>query len=94
MQITNIKIDKFYEDDPIKAIVSITFEKQIQVHNIKIIKSSLNNDLFVIMPAHEDPNDPDCYCDTVDTVDDEFRTFIETEIITAYKTALNTLKLH
>ena len=35
MQITDIKIRKLFDDGPMKAIVSITFDHQLAVHDIK-----------------------------------------------------------
>ena len=38
MQITDIKIRKLFNDDaPMKAIVSVTFDHQLALHDIKVI---------------------------------------------------------
>ena len=37
MQITDVKIRKLFDDGPMKAIVSITFDHQLAVHDIKVI---------------------------------------------------------
>ena len=38
MQITDIKVRKlFFDDSPMKAIVSVTFDRQLALHDIKVI---------------------------------------------------------
>ena len=37
MVITDIKIRKLFEEGPMKAIVSVTFDGQIALHDIKVI---------------------------------------------------------
>ena len=38
MQITDIKIRKFFEEGPMKAVVSVTFDDCLAVHDIKVIE--------------------------------------------------------
>ena len=37
MKITDIKIRKTFQDGPMKAIASVTFDRQLVVHDIKVI---------------------------------------------------------
>ena len=37
MQITDIKIRKFFDEGPMKAVVSVTFDESLAVHDIKLI---------------------------------------------------------
>ena len=38
MQITDVKVRKLFNDDgPMKAIVSVTFDGQLALHDIKVI---------------------------------------------------------
>ena len=37
MQITDIKIRKFFDEGPMKAVVSVTFDDCLAVHDIKVI---------------------------------------------------------
>ncbi len=37
MNITDVKIRKLFEDGPMKAIASVTFDDQLAVHDIKVI---------------------------------------------------------
>ena len=36
MEITDIKVRKLFDDGPMKAIVSVTFDGQLAVHDIKV----------------------------------------------------------
>ena len=49
MNITNIKIRRTYEDNRLRALVSLTLEGDFAVHDIKVIEGSER--LFVAMPA-------------------------------------------
>ena len=40
MQITDIKVRKLFEEGPMKAIVSVTFDGQLAVHDIKVINAA------------------------------------------------------
>lgn len=39
MEITDIKIRKLFDEGPMKAIVSVTFDSQLAVHDIKVINA-------------------------------------------------------
>lgn len=54
MKITDIKIRKLEENNKLKAIVSVTFNDQIVIHDIKIIEGA--ESLFVAMPSRKLPN--------------------------------------
>ena len=52
MNITNIKIRRTYEDNRLRALVSLTLEGDFAVHDIKVIEGSER--LFVAMPSRRD----------------------------------------
>ncbi|MDO4383676.1 MAG: septation regulator SpoVG [Eubacteriales bacterium] len=54
MKITDVRIRKITDDDKMKAIVSITLDKEFVVHDIKIING--NNGMFIAMPSKRLPN--------------------------------------
>ena len=39
MKITDIKIRKLFDDGPMKAVVSVTFDDHLAVHDIKVINA-------------------------------------------------------
>ena len=51
MKITDVRIRKINDESKMKAIVSITFDDEFVVHDIKIIDG--RNGLFVAMPSRK-----------------------------------------
>ena len=85
MQITNVKVRKLFDDEgPMKAIVSVTFDNQLALHDIKVI--SAKERLFVVMPSRKNPDGT--FRDIVHPINAPFRAELEAAIIEAYKKAL------
>lgn len=85
MQITAVKVRKLFNDDgPMKAIVSVTFDGQLALHDIKVIYA--RERLFVVMPGRKNPDNT--YRDIVHPINAEFRSYVESTIIAAYEEAL------
>lgn len=51
MQVTDVRIRKITDEGKMKAIVSVTFDDEFVVHDIKIIEGQ--NGLFVAMPSRK-----------------------------------------
>ena len=51
MNITDVRIRKVTDEGKMKAIVSITFDEEFVVHDIKIIEGQ--NGLFIAMPSRK-----------------------------------------
>ena len=49
MNITDVRIGKIAADGKLKAVVSVTFDDEFVVHDIKIIEGQ--NGLFIAMPS-------------------------------------------
>ncbi|MBQ2730606.1 MAG: septation protein SpoVG family protein, partial [Clostridia bacterium] len=47
MQLTDIKIRKVFDDGPMRAVVSVTFDSEFAVHDIKVIYA--NEKYFIVM---------------------------------------------
>jgi stage V sporulation protein G len=54
MEITDIRIRKIDAEGKMKAVVSVTFDNEFVVHDIKIIESL--NGLFMAMPSRKTPD--------------------------------------
>lgn len=54
MTITDVRIRKIATDGKMKAIVSVTFDNEFVVHDIKIIEGQ--NGLFIAMPSRKTPD--------------------------------------
>lgn len=86
MTITDMKIRKLINDGSrLKAIVSVTFENMLVVHDIKVIQG--NNGLFVAMPSRKD--EQGVFRDIVHPINTKTRKYIEDEILSAYQSKLN-----
>jgi len=84
MVITDIKVRKLFEEGPMKAIVSVTFDGQLALHDIKVI--SVRDKNFIVMPSRK--NSDGTYRDIVHPINAEFRTKLEEEVIRAYEEEL------
>lgn len=51
MQITDVRIRKVAKDGKMKAVVSITFDEEFVVHDIKVIEGEKG--LFIAMPSRK-----------------------------------------
>ncbi|MBR6708318.1 MAG: SpoVG family protein [Clostridia bacterium] len=83
MNITNIKVRKLFDEGPMKAIVSVTFDDQLAVHDIKVINA--RDKYFIVMPSRKNPDDT--YRDIVHPIHAQFRSELETAVIAAYQAA-------
>ncbi len=85
MQITDIKIRKLFDDEaPMKAIVSVTFDHQLALHDIKVIYAK--EKFFIVMPSKKNPDNT--YRDIAHPIASEFRRIMEEEILKAYHAAV------
>lgn len=86
MIITDVKVRKLFHDaDPLKAVVSVTFDDQLALHDIKVIYA--REKLFIVMPSRKNPDGT--YRDIVHPINAEFRTQLEKAIFDAYEQALD-----
>ena len=84
MQITDVRIRKIATDGKMKAIVSITFDNEFVVHDIKIIEGQ--NGLFIAMPSRKTPDGE--FKDIAHPINTETREKIQTSILDAYEKAI------
>ncbi|MBQ9975581.1 MAG: septation regulator SpoVG [Clostridia bacterium] len=87
MQITDIKIRKAFEEGPMKAVVSVTFDNQFAVHDIKVIYA--NEKHFIVMPSRK--NADGTYRDIAHPINAEFRALMEKEVLARYFEQADTL---
>ena len=81
MQITDIKVRKtFAADGPMKAVVSVTFDGQLALHDIKVINT--RDKYFIVMPSRKNPDGT--YRDIIHPINSEFRQTLEREVLNAY----------
>ena len=80
MQITDIKIRKLFNEGPMKAIVSVTFDNALAVHDIKVIYA--HDRTFIVMPSRKNPDGT--YRDIVHPINASFRASLESAVLDAY----------
>jgi len=80
MEITNVKIRKTFENEPLRAVMSVTFDDSIAVHDVKIINAG--GRYFVVMPSRKNAQGE--YKDIVHPINSEFRKKLENTLIEAY----------
>ncbi len=84
MNISDIKIRRTKDDGRMKAIVSITFDEEFVVHDIKVIEGP--EKLFLAMPSRRLPEGG--FCDIAHPINAEVRDKIEREVLAKYRAVL------
>ena len=84
MVISDIKVRKLFDDGPMKAIISVTFDGQLAVHDIKVINA--RDKFFIVMPSRKNPDNT--YRDIVHPINAQFRAELESAVIDAYNKEL------
>ncbi|WP_290770819.1 septation regulator SpoVG [Anaerofustis sp.] len=87
MQITDIRVRKTYDEGKMKAIVSVTFDDQFVIHDIKIIEG--DNGVFIAMPSRKMPNGE--FKDIAHPINLETRVEIQNKVLEAYEEKLKEL---
>ena len=55
MQITDVRVRKVFDEGPMKAIVSVTFDNELALHDVKVINA--RDKYFVVMPSRKNPDE-------------------------------------
>lgn len=84
MEITDIKVRKIFNIGPMKAVVSVTFDNQLAVHDIKVIHA--RDKFFIVMPSRKNPDNT--YRDIIHPINAAFRATLESAVIDAYEVEL------
>ncbi|MBR5974625.1 MAG: septation regulator SpoVG [Clostridiales bacterium] len=87
MEITDITIRKLTLESKMKAVVSITFDDQFVVHDVKVIEG--NHGLFIAMPSRRTQEGE--YKDIVHPINSTFRDILSEQVLAKYKEAIRSL---
>lgn len=87
LEVTDVRIRKISAEGKMKAIVSVTFDNQFVVHDIKIIKGL--NGIFVAMPSRKMPDGD--FRDIAHPINVEMRKKIQEAIFEEYERILVTV---
>lgn len=84
MQITDIRIRKINLESKMKAVVSVTFDNSLVIHDIKVIEGA--DKLFVAMPSRKTPEGE--FKDIAHPINMDMRDKLENSILDKYQSAL------
>ncbi|MDD6237407.1 MAG: septation regulator SpoVG [Clostridiales bacterium] len=84
MNITDIRIRRLLTEGRLRAVVSITLDNELAVHDIKVIEGPER--LFVAMPSRREESGT--FRDVVHPISPEARNMMESSILEAYKREL------
>lgn len=85
MEITEVRIRKLFDDEkPIKAILSVTIDNLLVIHDIKVINAA--EKFFIVMPSRKNPDGT--FRDIVHPISREGREMMESVILKAYNEAV------
>lgn len=81
MNITDIRIRRIYQDARLRAVVSVTVDEDLAIHDIKVIEGPQR--LFVAMPSRRDEGG--IYRDIVHPITPKARKELEDAVLTSYQ---------
>ena len=84
MEITDIRVRKLNTEGKMKAVVSVTFDNTIVIHDIKIIDGQ--EKLFIAMPSRKTPDGE--FKDIAHPINAQMRQYLEDAILKQYEAAL------
>lgn len=84
MEITDIRVRKITSEGKMKAIVSVTLDEMLVIHDIKVIEGV--EKMFVAMPSRKNAEGE--YKDIVHPITSQLRETLQTAILAKYEEAL------
>ena len=84
MEITDIRVRKIASDGKMKAIVSVTLDNMLVIHDIKVIEGV--EKMFVAMPSRKNAEGE--YKDIVHPITSQLRETLQSAILAKYEEAL------
>lgn len=85
MEITDVRVRKVAAEGKMKAIVSVTFDNEFVVHDIKVIEGQ--NGLFIAMPSRKTPDGE--FKDIAHPINTQTREKIQSSILAEYEKVKN-----
>ncbi|KHO61744.1 MULTISPECIES: septation regulator SpoVG [Thermoanaerobacter] len=83
MEITDVRVRKLNEEGKMKAVVSVTFDNEFVVHDIKVIEGQ--NGLFIAMPSRKTPEGE--FKDIAHPINSDTRNKLQSAILKEYEKA-------
>ncbi|HAN10185.1 MAG TPA: septation protein SpoVG [Clostridiales bacterium] len=83
MKITDVRIRKITNESKMKAVVSVTFDNEFVVHDIKVIEGEKG--MFIAMPSRKTVNEE--FKDIAHPINSDARDKMQEAIISEYQKA-------
>lgn len=84
MLITDVRVRKVLTAGRMKAIVSITLDDMLVIHDVKVVEG--NNGLFVAMPSRKMPDGE--FRDIAHPINSSARELIQSAVLQAYESVI------
>ncbi len=84
MDITDIRVRRMTAEGKMKAVVSVTFDNAIVIHDIKVIEGQ--DKLFIAMPSRKTPDG--VFKDIAHPINAEMREMLQSAILNKYEESL------
>lgn len=85
MDISEVRVRKVNQAGKLKAYVTVTFDNQFVVHNIKVIEGRDGD--FIAMPSRQLANGE--FKDVAHPISSEFREYLQRVVMEAYQKEVN-----
>jgi stage V sporulation protein G len=85
MQITDVRVRRVNAEGKMKAVVSVTFDNEFVVHDIKVIEGQ--EGLFIAMPSRKTPDGE--FKDIAHPINSATREKLQAAILEGYEKAKN-----
>ncbi|MGB9812914.1 MAG: septation regulator SpoVG [Thermovenabulum sp.] len=85
MEITDVRIRKISDEGKMKAIVSVTFDNEFVVHDIRIIEG--DSGLFIAMPSRKTADGQ--FKDIAHPLSSSMRAKIQEAVLKSYQAAIS-----
>ncbi len=85
MDITDIRVRRMTAEGKMKAVVSVTFDNAIVIHDIKVIEGQ--DKLFIAMPSRKTPDG--VFKDIAHPINAEMRETLQNSILSKYEESLS-----
>lgn len=82
MEITDIRIRRMNSDGKMKAVVSVTFDDALVIHDIKVIEGQ--EKMFIAMPSRKTPEGE--FKDIAHPINAQMRDLLQKSIIEKFET--------
>jgi len=84
VKITDVRVRKLTKEGKLKAVVSVTFDEELVVHDIKVIEGEKG--LFIAMPSRKSADGE--YRDIAHPINSSTREILQTTILEKYEQAV------